>query len=101
LLCFSGTYGDLLDYATFASLLFYVVTISGLFILRKREPDAERPYRAFGYPLIPAIYILCALGFCVNLLINKPDFTVGSLVIVALGAVVYFATGMHRGNAAG
>ncbi len=95
-LCFSGTYGDLLDYATFASLLFYVVTIAGLFILRKREPDAERPYRAFGYPLVPALYILCALGFCVNLLVNKPDFTVGSLVIVALGAVVFFATGMHK-----
>lgn len=98
-LCFSGTYGDLLDYATFASLLFYVVTIAGIFILRKREPTVERPYRAFGYPLVPALYILCALGFCVNLLVNKPDFTVGSLVIVALGAVVYFATGMHRNNA--
>ena len=95
-LCFSGTYGDLLDYATFASLLFYVVTIAGIFVLRKREPDAERPYRAFGYPLVPALYIICALGFCLNLLVNKPSFTVGSLVIVALGAVVYFATGMHR-----
>lgn len=98
-LCFSGTYGDLLDYATFASLLFYVVTIAGLFILRRREPETDRPYRAFGYPLVPALYILCALGFCVNLLVNKPDFTVGSLVIVALGAVVFFATGMNKGNA--
>ena len=98
-LCFSGTYGDLLDYATFASLLFYVVTIAGLFILRKREPDTERPYRAFGYPIVPVLYILCALGFCVNLLVNKPDFTVGSLVIVALGAIVFFATGMHRRSA--
>lgn len=96
LLCFSGTYGDLLNYATFASLLFYVVTIAGLFILRKREPNAERPYRAFGYPLVPALYIVCALGFCLNLLVNKPSFTVGSLVIVALGAVVYFVAGMHR-----
>ena len=95
-LCFSGTYGDLLDYATFASLLFYVVTILGLFILRKREPDVARPYRAFGYPLVPALYILCALGFCVNLLVNKPDFTVGSLVIVALGALVFYATGMNK-----
>ena len=100
-LCFSGTYGDLLDYATFASLLFYVVTIAGLFILRKSEPDTPRPYRAFGYPLVPALYILCALGFCVNLLVNKPDFTVGSLVIVGLGAVVFFATGMNKGNAPG
>jgi APA family basic amino acid/polyamine antiporter len=95
-LCFSGTYGDLLDYATFASLLFYIVTIAGLFILRKREPDAERPYRAFGYPLVPALYILCALGFCVNLLVFKPTFTIGSLVIVGLGAVVFFVSGMHK-----
>lgn len=101
MLCFSGTYGDLLDYATFASLLFYVVTIAGLFVLRKREPFAERPYRAFGYPVVPALYILCALAFCLNLLVNKPSFTVGSLVIVALGAVVYFAAGMHRSKAQG
>lgn len=94
ILCFSGTYGDLLDYATFASLLFYIVTIAGIFILRKREPNTERPYRAFGYPLVPVLYIICALGFCLNLLITKPSFTVGSLVIVGLGAVVYFAT-MH------
>jgi basic amino acid/polyamine antiporter, APA family len=92
LLCFSGTYGDLLDYATFASLLFYIVTIAGLFILRKREPDAERPYKAVGYPWIPALYIVCALAFCLNLLVFKPTFTIGSLVIVGLGAVVYFVT---------
>lgn len=92
LLCFSGTYGDLLDYATFASLLFYIVTISGIFILRKREPDAERPYKAVGYPWIPALYIVCALAFCLNLLVFKPTFTIGSLVIVGLGAVVYFIT---------
>ncbi len=92
LLCFSGTYGDLLDYATFASLLFYIVTIIGIFILRKREPDAARPYKAVGYPWIPALYIVCALAFCLNLLIFKPTFTIGSLVIVGLGAVVYFVT---------
>ena len=92
ILCFSGTYGDLLDYATFASLLFYIVTIIGIFILRKREPDAERPYKAVGYPWIPALYIVCALAFCLNLLVFKPTFTIGSLVIVGLGAVVYFVT---------
>ncbi len=91
-LCFSGTYGDLLDYATFASLLFYVVTIGGIFILRRREPTVERPYKAFGYPFVPALYIACALGFCLNLLYAKPAFTVGSLVIVGVGAVVYFVT---------
>ena len=99
LLCFSGTYGDLLNYATFASLLFYVVTIAGLFILRKREPEAERPYRAFGYPLVPALYVVCALAFCVNLLVMEPTSTGLGLGIVALGAVVYFATGMNKGNA--
>lgn len=88
-LCFSGKYGDLLNYATFASLLFYVVTIAGIFVLRRREPATERPYRAFGYPLVPAIYVICALGFCVNLLVSEPKFTVSGLAIVALGAVVY------------
>ena len=99
LLCFSGTYGDLLDYTTFASLLFYVVTISGIFILRKREPDTERPYRAFGYPLVPALYVICALAFCVNLLVMQPTFTTIGLGIVGLGAVVYYATGMNKSNA--
>jgi APA family basic amino acid/polyamine antiporter len=100
ILCFTGTYGDLLNYATFASLLFYIVTISGLFILRKREPEAERPYRAFGYPVVPVLYIICALGFCVNLVVKEPDFTVGSLVVMALGAVVFFVTGMNRNEPA-
>lgn len=92
LLCFSGGYGALLNYTTFASLLFYVVTIAGLFVLRKREPDAERPYRAFGYPVVPVLYIGCALAFCVNLLIDattRRDTAIG-LGIVALGGLVYF-----------
>jgi len=89
-LCFSGKYNELLDYCTFASLLFYVVTISGLFILRRREPAAERPYKAFGYPFVPALYVACALAFCVNLLVMSPKFTGIGLGIVALGAVVYF-----------
>ncbi|MFT3886185.1 MAG: amino acid permease [Flavobacteriales bacterium] len=98
LLCFSGGYGALLNYTTFASLLFYVVTIIGLFVLRKREPGAERPYRAFGYPVIPALYIVCALAFCVNLLVDggtRRDAGIG-LAIVALGGMVYFLAGMHR-----
>ncbi len=89
LLCFSGTYGDLLDYTTFASLLFYIVTIAGLFVLRRKEPLAERPYRAFGYPWVPMLFIACASAFCLNLLVNKPLYTWPGLVIVALGAVVY------------
>lgn len=89
LLCLSGRYGDLLEYTMFASLLFYIVTISGLFVLRIREPGAERPYRAFGYPVLPALYIIGAGLFCINLLVSKPLYTGMGLAIVALGAVVY------------
>lgn len=94
-LCLSGKYGDLLEYTTFASLLFYIVTTAGLFVLRKREPDAPRPYRAFGYPWMPALYILCALAFCVNLLIASPLYTVTGLGIVLLGLPVYYLRQMR------
>jgi APA family basic amino acid/polyamine antiporter len=90
LLCLSGRYGDLLEYTTFASLLFYIVTIAGLFVLRKREPEAERPYRAFLYPYLPALYIICAVIFCINLLVSSPVYTLAGLGIVALGAPVYW-----------
>jgi APA family basic amino acid/polyamine antiporter len=89
-LCLSGRYGDLLEYTTFASLLFYIVTISGIFILRKKEPDTERPYKAFLYPWVPAVYILLAMAFCINLLATKPLYTFAGLGIVALGIPVYF-----------
>lgn len=89
-LCLSGSYGDLLDYATFASLIFYTVTIAGIFVLRRREPDAERPYKAFGYPFIPALYILLASAICVILLITKPGNTWAGVFIVLLGVPVYF-----------
>lgn len=89
-LCLSGSYGQLLDYCTFSSLLFYIVTIIGLFILRKKRPDWERPYKAFGYPVLPALYIFIASAICIDLLIYKP-FTCGwGLVIVLLGFPVYF-----------
>ncbi len=89
-LCLSGTYGQLLDYTTFTSLLFYVITIIGLFILRYTRPDAERPYKAFGYPLLPALYILIASAICVILLIEKPDTCGWGLGIVLLGLPVYY-----------
>ena len=89
-LCLSGTYGDLLDYATFASLMFYIVTIGGIFILRRSEPEAERPYRVFGYPWIPALYILVAGAICVILLITKPQNTWSGVFIVLLGVPVYY-----------
>ena len=90
LLCLSGSYGDLLDYVIFAVLIFYILTVGGIFILRRTRPDAERPYKAFGYPLIPAIYIALATLICVILLIYKPAFTWPGLGIVASGIPVYF-----------
>jgi APA family basic amino acid/polyamine antiporter len=91
-LCLSGTYNALLTYATFASLLFYILTIAGIFILRKKEPDAERPYKAFGYPLVPALYILVTTAICVDLLIYDTLNTGIGLAIVLLGIPVYFLT---------
>jgi len=90
LLCLSGTYGDLLDYVTFASLLFYAITIAGIFILRKKEPDAERPYKVTAYPILPILYIVLALTICIILLITKPQNTWSGLFIVLLGLPVYY-----------
>ncbi|HLX12749.1 MAG TPA: amino acid permease, partial [Bacteroidota bacterium] len=89
-LCLSGTYNELLDYVIFAVLIFYILTIGGIFILRKKRPNAERPYKAFGYPVIPALYIVLAIAICVDLLIFKPNYTWPGLVIVLLGVPVYF-----------
>lgn len=91
-LCLSGTYGDLLDYCTFASLIFYMVTIAGLFILRRKEPQAERPYRAFGYPIVPAIYIGATLLICVILLYTKTFNTGMGLLIAGIGVPVFYLT---------
>src|SRR5690606_39105629 len=89
-LCLSGTYGQLLDYCTFSSLLFYMITIIGLFVLRKKRPDWERPYKAFGYPFLPALYILLASAICINLLIYKADTCGWGLFIVLLGIPIYY-----------
>ncbi|WP_395060718.1 APC family permease [Flavobacterium sp.] len=91
-LCVSGKYGDLLTYSTFASLLFYILTIYGIFILRKKEPNAERPYKAFGYPIIPAIYIVITSLICITLLIYDTKSTGLGLLIVGLGVPVYYLT---------
>jgi APA family basic amino acid/polyamine antiporter len=89
LLCLSGSYGQLLDYVIFAVLVFYVLTIAGLFVLRRTRPHAERPYRAFGYPVLPALYIAMALWICGVLLRYKPQYTWPGLVLVLLGVPVY------------
>ena len=90
LLCLSGTYGDLLDYVIFAVLIFYILTIAGIFLLRKKRPDAERPYKAWGYPFIPALYILAASAISVDLLVFKPMYSWPGMIIVLLGIPVYF-----------
>lgn len=86
----SGKYGDLLDMISCVVVMFYILTIIGIFILRKKRPDAPRPYRAFGYPLLPIIYIAMGLTFCVLLVIYKPAYTWPGLIIVMLGIPLYY-----------
>jgi APA family basic amino acid/polyamine antiporter len=90
LLTFSGTYSQLLDYVIFANLLFYVLTVTGLFVLRRKRPEAERPYRAFAYPILPAIYVLLCAVIMLDLLVVKPVYTWPGLIIVLTGIPVYF-----------
>jgi APA family basic amino acid/polyamine antiporter len=98
LLCLSGSYGNLLDYVIFAVLIFFTLTILAIFILRVKRPDLPRPYKAFGYPLIPAIYILTTLSIMVILLIYKPDYTFPGLGIVILGVPVFYFWRRQNGN---
>ena len=88
-LCLSGTYNELLDYVMFAVIIFYILTIIGIFILRKKRPDAERPYKAFGYPVLPALYIIIATAIAVDLLIYK-SYTWYGFLIVLTGVPIYF-----------
>jgi basic amino acid/polyamine antiporter, APA family len=97
LLCVSGSYGQLLDYIIFAVLVFYILTIVGLFVLRRTRPDAERPYRAIGYPILPIVYIVMALFIDVVLLRYKPQFTWPGLIVVLLGIPVYYAWSRRAG----
>ena len=90
-LCISGTYSQLLDYIIFAVLVFYILTIVGLFVLRRTHPDAERPYKAVGYPGLPIVYIVMALFIDVVLLRYKPQYTWPGLIVVLLGIPVYYA----------
>jgi APA family basic amino acid/polyamine antiporter len=89
-LTLTGSYNELLDYVIFAVLLFYILTIVGIFVLRRTRPEMERPYRAFGYPVLPAAYILLAGVIELLLLLYKPNFTWPGLLIVLLGIPVYF-----------
>ncbi|MNL66812.1 hypothetical protein D3C87_1913360 [compost metagenome] len=75
---------------SFVVVVFYMLTIIGIFILRKKRPDAPRPYKAFGYPFLPIIYIIMGIAFCVLLIIYKPEYTWPGLIIVLLGIPVYY-----------
>jgi APA family basic amino acid/polyamine antiporter len=90
LLTLTGSYGQLLDYVVFAALIFYAMTMVALFALRAKRPDMPRPYRAFGYPVIPGLYMLAALGIAVILLFAKPSYSFAGLFIVVLGIPVYY-----------
>ncbi len=90
ILCLSGKYGDLLDMISFVVVIFYVLTILGIYILRIKQPEAERPYRAFGYPFLPALYIIMGIAFCILLILYKPNFTWPGLIIVLSGVPVYY-----------
>ncbi len=90
LLCLSGKYGDLLDMISFVVVFFYALTILGIFILRKKRPELERPYKAFGYPVLPAIYILLALTFCFFLIKMKPIYAGAGAGIVLVGIPIYY-----------
>ncbi|MCJ7448425.1 MAG: amino acid permease [Bacteroidales bacterium] len=95
LLCLSGTYNNLLDYVIFAVLIFFTLTILSIFVLRVKRPDIKRPYKAFGYPVIPAIYIVTTVTIMIILLIYKPDYTFPGLAIVLLGIPVFFLWRRH------
>jgi APA family basic amino acid/polyamine antiporter len=97
-LCLSGKYGDLLDMISFVVVIFYVLTILGIYILRVKRPDAERPYKAFGYPVLPAVYILMGLAFCLLLILYKPQFTWPGLIIVLIGIPIYYITQHYTKN---
>jgi APA family basic amino acid/polyamine antiporter len=90
ILCLSGKYGDLLDMIAFVAVLFYALSVLGIFILRRKRPELERPYKAFGYPVLPAIYILLALVFCVALIIQKPGYAGWGFGIVVVGIPLYY-----------
>lgn len=98
--CLSGKYGDLLDMISFVVVLFYMLTIYGIFILRKKQPNTPRPYKAFGYPMLPILYIIMGLVFCGLLIIYKPNYTWPGLVITLAGIpVYYFLMGKQKENA--
>lgn len=101
LLCLSGTYSDLLNYIIFVVLIFYILSIAGIYILRKKYPDAERTFKAPGYPVLPAIYILLAIIICVSLLVYRPLYTWPGLILVIIGIPLYYILMKKKNKVAG
>jgi len=95
---YGNLYGVLLDYVVFAVLIFYVLTIGGVFVLRRKRPDAERPYRAWGYPVVPVLYIVTAVVIMLILILYQTQDTWPGLVIVLLGVPVYWAWSRRARN---
>lgn len=96
ILCLSGRYGDLLDMISFVVVLFYILTIWGIFILRKKQPNVERAYKAFGYPVLPALYIVMGIAFCSLLIVYKPIYTWPGLLIALIGVPIYYWLVKHN-----
>jgi APA family basic amino acid/polyamine antiporter len=91
-LCLTGKYGDLLDFVVIIVLIFYILTILGIFILRRKMPNAERPYKAFGYPFLPGLYIVVATAICIALFVTKTSTSGWGVLIMLLGVPVYYLT---------
>jgi APA family basic amino acid/polyamine antiporter len=91
-LCLTGKYGDLLDFVVIIVLIFYILTIYGIFILRKKRPDADRPYKAFGYPFLPMLYIVIAMALSVSLLLTKFTTCGWGVLIMLTGIPIYYMT---------
>jgi APA family basic amino acid/polyamine antiporter len=89
LLAVSGSYDQLTDYVIFASWIFYGMTTSAVLVLRRTMPDAPRPYKTLGYPLIPLVFVLVALGLIVNTLVARPVESATGLIVIALGLPVF------------
>jgi APA family basic amino acid/polyamine antiporter len=98
LLCLTGSYEQLFTYVMFAVLLFYVVTVVSIFVLRKKRPNADRPYRAWGYPVVPAIFALVMLLIMVNTLIERPVESILGTILIIAGLPVYYRRQKKRNN---
>jgi APA family basic amino acid/polyamine antiporter len=94
--CLSGRYIDLLNMVSFVVIVFYVLTIIGIFVLRKKMPHAERPYKAYGYPVLPILYIIMGTAFCTLLIIFQPTYTTGGFTITLIGIPLYYLAMRRR-----